>query len=226
MINLTLSIVLINTCHQPNFNFRHLLQRTVTSSITSVLVMQQFRRLCDCCSSRFTELKIRDNLLMICYQQSSLQDFLNGKVQDYIFQDVLWEFMAVYGAESVSSRFKKSVISDLGYRTFSCCCLGVLSECLACLLRYRSTSKYHLIHFWRPKSWRLQIRSATRSVGQQPLEEGCKFWRYISPFSALLILPTVKSGPYHHGVKVVYSEKAIIWLVCILHRECYGTPRD
>ena len=29
-------------------------------------------------------------------------------------------------------------------------------------------------------------------------------------FPALLILPTVKSGPYHHGVEVVYSEKAII----------------
>ena len=51
--------------------------------------MQQFRRLCDRWSSRFTELKIRDNLMMICYKQSSLQDFLNGKVQAYIFQDVL-----------------------------------------------------------------------------------------------------------------------------------------
>ena len=52
--------------HQPNFNFRHLLQRTVTSSITSVLVIQRFRRLCECWSSRFAELKVRDNLLMIC----------------------------------------------------------------------------------------------------------------------------------------------------------------
>ena len=29
--------------HQPNFNFRHLLQRTVTSSITSVPVIQRTR---------------------------------------------------------------------------------------------------------------------------------------------------------------------------------------
>ena len=58
------SIVLINTCHQPNFNLRHLLQRTVTSSITSVLLIQRFRRLCECWSSRFAELKVRDNVLM------------------------------------------------------------------------------------------------------------------------------------------------------------------
>ena len=39
-----------------------------------------------------------------------------------------------------------------------------------------------------------------------------------------LILPTVKSGRYHHCVEVFYSEKAIS--VQSAHRECYGTPRD
>ena len=64
------SIVLINTCHQPDFNFGHFLQKPVTSSITSVLFMQRFRRLCKCWCfgvgvSCFGELKICDNLLMI-----------------------------------------------------------------------------------------------------------------------------------------------------------------
>ena len=76
---------------------------------------------------------------LLVINTSPLQDFLNGKVQAYIFQDGLRRVMAVQGAESESSRFKKSVKSDLGYRTFSCCCLSVLSGCMACLLQYRST---------------------------------------------------------------------------------------
>ena len=84
-----------------------------------------------------------DDLLVIA--TTPLQNFLNGKVQAYIFQHGLWRFMAVHRAESESSRFKKSVLSDLGSRTFSCCCLSILGECMACLLQYRSTSKYNLL---------------------------------------------------------------------------------
>ena len=69
-----------------------------------------------------------------------------------------------------------------------------------------------ILSLWKPQSWQLQIRPATRSVDQQPLEEGCKF----PHFPALLIVPTIKSGPYHLCVEVVFSEKAIIWTVCIL----------
>ena len=82
--------------------------------------------------------------------------------------------MAVHGAESESSTFKESLASGLGYRTLGAALISVLGECLACLLQHRSTSKHHLIHFWEPSSWRLQIRSTTRPVRQQQLE-GCKF---------------------------------------------------
>ena len=92
--------------------------------------------------------------------------------------------MAVHGAESESSSFKESLVSDLGYRAFSWCCLSVLGECIACLLQHRSTSKHHLIHVWEPTSWRLQIRSATRSVSQQQLE-GCYWQRHGSSSTAL-----------------------------------------
>ena len=52
--------------------------------------------------------------------------------------------MAVHGAESESSSFKESLVSGLGYRAFSWCCLSVLGECMACLLQHRCTSKRHL----------------------------------------------------------------------------------
>lgn len=40
------------------------------------------------------------------------------------------------------------------------------------------------------------------------MEEGCNFDDIFPHFLALLILPTIKSGPYHHGVEWVFSEKA------------------
>ena len=52
-----------------------------------------------------------------------------------------------------------------------------------------------ILSLWRPQSWQLQIRPATRSVGQQPLEEGCKFWRYISSFSRTLDRTNYKIRP-------------------------------
>ena len=57
-----------------------------------------------------------------------------------LFQEGLWRVMAVHGADSESSTFKESLLSGLGYRTFSWCCLSVLGECLACLLQHRYTS--------------------------------------------------------------------------------------
>ena len=135
-----------------------------------------------------------------------------------LFQDGLWRLMAVHGAESESSTFKESFVSDLGYRTFSWCCLSALGECLACLLQHRSTSKHHLIHFWEPSSWRLEIRSTTRPVSQQQLE-GCKFWRHSS--SSASLDPTNYKvrplSPRRGGVLQCFTAKRPS--VCILRTE-------
>ena len=122
-----------------------------------------------------------DELLDSVTTQS--QDFFSGKVQAYFktASEDLWHF---HVAKSESSSFKESLVSGLGYRAFSWCCLSVLSECIACLLQHRSTSKHHLIHVWEPTSWRLQIRSATRWISQQQLE-GCKFWRHSASSASL-----------------------------------------
>ena len=73
-----------------------------------------------------------DDLLVIA--TTPLQDFLSGKVQAYFkaaFED-LWRCMEPKVKALVSKN--SSYRSDLGYS-----CLSVLSECMACLLQYRST---------------------------------------------------------------------------------------
>ena len=132
-----------------------------------------------------------------------------------LFQDGLWRFMAVHGTESESSSFKESVASSLGYRAFSWCCLNVLGECLACLLQQRSTWKHPRVgHYKNALQHDQLVNSSWRVV---------KF-DDIVPHLQLLILPGIKCGPYHHGVEMFYSEKAIS--VHSAHRECYGTTHD
>ena len=123
--------------------------------------------------------------------------------------------MAVHGTESESSSFKESLVLSLGYRAFSWCCLRVLGECLAFLLQHRCTSKHPRVGDYK---YALQHDQLVNNS-----------WRVVNfddvvPHLPPLILPTIKSGPYHHGVQVFYSEKAIS--VHSAHRECYGTPHD
>jgi len=122
-----------------------------------------------------------------------------------LFQDGLWSVMAVHGADSESSSFKESLLSGLGYRAFSWCFLSVLGECLACLLQHRSTSKHHLIHIGSPR-----VGDYKDALQHDQLVNNS--WRVVNfddvvPHLPPLILPSIKSGPYHHGVEVFYSEK-------------------
>ena len=123
--------------------------------------------------------------------------------------------MAVHGAESENSSFKESLVSDLGYRAFSWCCLSVLGECLACLLQHRCTSKHPRVGDYKNALQHDQLVNSS--------------WRVVKfddivPILQLLILPAIKCGPYHHCVEMFYSEKAIS--VYSTHRECYGTTHD
>ena len=121
----------------------------------------------------------------------------------------------MHGAESESSSFKESLVSDLGYRAFSWCCLSVLGECLACLLQHRCTSKHPRVGDYKNAVQHDQLVNSS--------------WRVVKfddivPHLELLILPAIKGGAYHHGVEMFYSEKATS--VHSAHRECYGTPHD
>ena len=129
--------------------------------------------------------------------------------QHCLFQDGLWRFMAVHGAESESSSFKESLASSLGYRAFSWCCLSVLGECLSCLLQQRSTWKHPRVGDYKNALQHDKLVNSSWSV--------VKF-DDIVPHLQLLILPAIKCGPYHNGVEMFYSEKAIS--VHSVHKEC------
>ena len=199
MINLTFSIVLTNICPQPNFNSKQFLQKKLWFRRKEVLWIYR----------GFVFFASDGRCLSRNWMHATTYWWI-ARVRHYpfarfsqwqssgLFQGGLLRVMAVHGAQSESSTFKESLVSDLGYRAFAWCCLSALGECMACLLQHRSTSKRHLVHVWEPTSWRLQIRSATRSVSQQQLE-GCKFWRR-----------SASSASLEHSA----------------HRECYGTPHD
>ena len=186
MINLTLSIVLINTCHQPNFNSKQWLQKNcdfVDRKCSGYIAVSHALRVL-VVAFRGTECtrQLIDELLESVTTPS--QDFLNGKVQAYFktaFED-LWQCM--------EPKVKALVSKNPSYQiwvTGHSLGAALASLASAWLAYYNITARQNVI---------------------------------LPP----LILPTVKSGRYHHGVEVFYSEKAIS--VQSAHRECYGTPRD
>ena len=123
-----------------------------------------------------------------------------------LFQDGLWRFMAVHGAESESSSFKESLASSLGYRAFYWCCLSVLGEWLSCLLQQRSTWKHPRVGEYKNALQHDKLVNSSWSV--------VKFDEIV-PHLQLLILPAIKCGPYITTVWRCFTAKRP--LVCILY---------
>ena len=149
------------------------------------------------------------------------QDFLNGKVQAYFktaFED-LWQCM--------EPKVKALVSKNPSYQiwvTGHSLGAALASLASAWLAYYNIAARQNIIlyTFGSPR-----VGDYKYALQHDQLVNNS--WRVVNfddivPHLPPLILPTIKSGPYHHGVEVFYSEKAIN--VDSAHRECYGTPHD
>ena len=149
------------------------------------------------------------------------QDVLNGKVQAYFktaFED-LWQCME----PKVKALVSKNPSYEVWVTGHS---LGAALASLASasLASYNIAARQNIIlyTFGSPR-----VGDYKYSLQHDQLVNNN--WRVVNfddivPHLPPLILPTIKSGPYHHGVEVFYSEKAMS--VDSAHRECYGTPHD
>ena len=149
------------------------------------------------------------------------QDFLNGKVQAYFktaFED-LWQCMEPK-VKALISKNPSYQIWVTGH-SLGAALASLASAWLAC---YNIDARQNVIlyTFGSPR-----VGDCKYALQHDQLVNNS--WRVVNfddivPHLPPLILPTIKSGPYHHGVEVFYSEKAIN--VDSAHRECYGTPHD
>ena len=149
------------------------------------------------------------------------QDFLNGKVQAYFktaFED-LWQCMEPK-VKALISKNPSYQIWVTGH-SLGAALASLASAWLAC---YNIDARQNVIlyTFGSPR-----VGDCKYALQHDQLVNNS--WRVVNfddivPHLPPWILPTIKSGPYHHGVEVFYSEKAIS--VDSAHRECYGTPHD
>ena len=149
------------------------------------------------------------------------QDFFSGKVHAYFktASEDLWHFM--------EPKVKALVSKNPSYQVWvTGHSLGTtLASMASAWLGYYNIAPRQNIILYTFGS--LRVGDYKYAVQHDQLVNNS--WRVVNfddivPHLPPLILPTIKSGPYHHGVKVFYSEKAIS--VPSAHRECYGTPRD
>ena len=149
------------------------------------------------------------------------QDFLNGKVQAYFkaaFDD-LWQCMEPK-VKALVSKNPSYQIWVTGHSLGAA--LGSLASAWLTYYNIAARENVILYTFGSPR-----VGDYKYAVQHDQLVNNS--WRVVNfddivPHLPPLILPTIKSGPYHHGVEVFYSEKAIS--VYSAHRECYRTPRD
>ena len=149
------------------------------------------------------------------------QDFLNGKVQAYFktaFED-LWQYMK----PKVKALISKNPSHQIWVTGHSLG--GALASLASAWLAYYNIAPRQNIILYTFGSPR--VGDYKYAVQHDQLVNNS--WRVVNfddivPHLPPLILPTIKSGPYHHGVEVFYNEKAIS--VHSAHRECHGTPRD
>ena len=150
------------------------------------------------------------------------QDFLHGKVQAYFktaFED-LWQCMEPK-VKALVSKNPSYQIWVTGHSLG-----GALASLASAWLAYYNIApreKIILYTFGSPR-----VGDYKYALEHDQLVNNS--WRVvinndIAPhLPPCLILPLIKYGPYHHGVEVFYSEKALN--VHSAHRECYGTPHD
>ena len=223
MIDLTFSIVLTNICPQPNFNSKQFLQKNcdfVERKCSGYIAVSYALRVL-VVAFRGTECtrQLIDELLEFVTTPS--QDFLNGEVQAYFkaaFEE-LWQCME----PKVKALLSKNPSYQIWVTGHS---LGAALASLASawLAYYNIAARQNIIlsTFGSPR-----VGDYKYALQHDQLVNNS--WRVVNfddivPHLPPLILPTIKSGPYHHGVQVFYSEKAIS--AHSAHRECYGTPHD